>query len=50
MERMPLIPKRRTFGEISLSAILVLLAIGRASKRMLIATTARTEQSENNAM
>ena len=28
MERMPLIPKRRTFGEISLSAILVLLAIG----------------------
>jgi len=31
MERMPLIPKRRTFGEISLSAILVLLAIGAAS-------------------
>jgi cytochrome c oxidase cbb3-type subunit 1 len=30
MERLPLIPKRRTFGEISLSAILVLLAIATA--------------------
>jgi cytochrome c oxidase cbb3-type subunit 1 len=38
MERMPLIPKRRTFGEISLSAILVLLAIGAA----FIATRAYT--------
>jgi len=35
---MPLIPKRRTFGEISLSAILVLLAIGAA----FIATRAYT--------
>ena len=38
MERLPLIPKRRTFGEISLSAILVLLAIGAA----FIATRAYT--------
>ena len=38
MERLPLIPKRRTFGEISLSAILVLLAIGTA----FIATRAYT--------
>jgi cytochrome c oxidase cbb3-type subunit 1 len=38
MERLPLIPKRRTFGEISLSAILVLLAITTA----FIATRAYT--------
>ncbi len=38
MERLPLIPKRRTFGEISLSAILVLLAIATA----FIATRAYT--------
>ena len=38
MERLPLIPKRRTFGEISLSAIFVLLAIGAA----FIATRAYT--------
>ncbi len=38
MERLPLIPKRRTFGEISLSAILVLLAIATA----FIATQAYT--------
>ena len=38
MERLPLIPKRRTFGEISLSVILVLLAIGAA----FIATRAYT--------
>jgi cytochrome c oxidase cbb3-type subunit 1 len=38
MERLPLIPKRRTFGEISLSAIFVLLAIATA----FIATRAYT--------